>query len=291
MSNDQFRQQFLENQRLATLYVSTWTEIHVPKSESILEIGAPRPLCESRKKWIDAICPLTEAPGYDRACWARVQERPDIVVICTTWENRESLEAFRKSPEYAKYWGGLSTFGEPKETEIECTNGFLSALDRKKFVATVQVLFPYPMSAERREQVRQINGLVPRWGDQVRPRGIPGTRLPSARPISVWAAGAQAGYGEPVEKLLWFHFWNGDEAEKKWKESGMRNPIVQGIMYPPIPAEQWFDEQIKALGALEWTEEHYGEFFGVPNRFNGEPSLGRFLRNGILPAHLFRDRT
>lgn len=100
MSSDQFRQQFLENQRLAALFVSTWTEIHVPESESIFEIGAPRPLCESRKKWIDAICPLTEAPGYDRACWARVQERPDIVVICTSrcpshnplWPSSDTLQ-------------------------------------------------------------------------------------------------------------------------------------------------------------------------------------------------------
>ncbi|EKG13602.1 Antibiotic biosynthesis monooxygenase [Macrophomina phaseolina MS6] len=291
MSNDQFHKQFLENQRLAALSVSTWTEIHAPESESIFEIGSHLPPCGSRKKWIDAICPLTEAPGYEEARWARVQERPDIVVICTTWKNREALETFRKSPEYAKYWSGLSTFGEPKETVIECTNGFLSALHQRKFVATVQVLFPYPMSAERREQVRQINGLVPQWADRVRPRGIPSMGPPSAPPISVWAAGAQARDGEPVEKLLWFHFWNGAEAEKKWKESGMRNPIVQGIMYPPIPAEQWFDEQVKALGALEWTEEHYGEFCGVPKRFNGEPTFGRFLRNGKLPAHLFRDQT
>lgn len=69
---------------IATMpHVCTWIEFRPPESELLFEINNEHPAHPSRQKWIDAICPLVEAPGFYNACWSRIRERPDTVVLCT----------------------------------------------------------------------------------------------------------------------------------------------------------------------------------------------------------------
>lgn len=47
-----------------------------------------------------------------------------------------------------------------------------------------------------------------------------------------------------------------------------------------LPPEEYFDKSIRKFGAVECTQEHHVKFRDMPTVFNGEPSIGRFVRNG-----------
>lgn len=52
--------------------ITVWTEFRVPLREELDNDG-----------WTGQFQPLVQAPGHIETAWARIQERPDIVLLVT----------------------------------------------------------------------------------------------------------------------------------------------------------------------------------------------------------------
>ncbi|OJD30799.1 antibiotic biosynthesis monooxygenase [Diplodia corticola] len=274
--------------------ICTWTEFRVPESEPIFEINNHYAPSEARQKWINVIAPLAEATGFEVACWSRIKERPDTIALCARWASREALQSFRVSPEHAAYMQGISAFGPPLELGFDSMGSSIIYLTNHPWVSLLRIVFPHPLSAERRKKVRMLNGLIGSGG-----RG-PLTQydLPWFESHITWACGdpwtkterdeeekeANGTEGTNETTLFWFHSWRSFDHEDEYKRTYTKRFYREETGTQQLPPEEWFDKSVRELGAVEWSQEHYFGFKYVPRVFNGEPSCGRFVRNGKIIA-------
>lgn len=154
----------------------------------------------------------------------------------------------------------------------------------RKWVFLLRITFPQQLSEVQREKVRMLNGLYIGAGV------APGAKYewPWFQDHIAWAS-KEEGHGEEsteggTETLFWFHSWANFEREEDWKRTGPKYFYSEELGKQHLPPEEYFDKSIRRLGAVEWRQEHYFEFKHMPRVFNGEPTIGRFLRNGKVIA-------
>lgn len=140
----------------------------------------------------------------------------------------------------------------------------------------LRVLLPYPVDSEQRERVSRLNGLIN--DNRMQPMPWRKEYQPWQALLNpVWALSPQLRNGESMEMMFWFHSWTSPEEEEKYKSTPRKN-YADG--FGEILPQERFDRQVGELGASEWQEEHFQGFKRIEKRFNGEPTNGRFIRNG-----------
>ncbi|OMP82714.1 hypothetical protein BK809_0000903 [Diplodia seriata] len=253
-----------------------WIEFRVPESEPIFETGNEFAPNEARQKWVDTVCPLTEASGFEGACWSRFRDDPERVALCVRWASREALEAFKESPGYDRYWKGISAFSKPEETELEGRCHPVHYLTGARYPSLLRVPFPHPVDPEKHEKILRLNGFI----NDNRMLPMPWRRQHQpwqGAPSLVWALSPQMRNGKLMDMAFWFHSWSSPEEEEKYKTTPGKN--YSDGFGEVLPRER-LDRKLREFGASEWQEEHFQAFKRIPKRFNGEPTNGRFMRNG-----------
>ncbi|EKG19735.1 Antibiotic biosynthesis monooxygenase [Macrophomina phaseolina MS6] len=270
-----------ENQKNAVARpIFTWTRFRVPETEPIFEIDYRYPPSEERQKWADAICPLTEAPGFQRASWARIKETPDTVVLGVDWSSLDELESFKASPSYTRYYVAISTFSEPEEIVMKRSGTSIATMLRNELcLSMVRVHFTHPTNDAHRANVAELSGL--RSPLPIMPKCFTHRELPDVacrivvRPV--WALSPTKRMdGLFVDTMLWFHIWASPEREDQFKRETRHHYGEDGIDF--LLPEEWLNRKLSSLGALDWSEEHFQPFIRIEKRFNGEPKYGPFRR-------------
>lgn len=154
----------------------------------------------------------------------------------------------------------------------------MNYLINHRHVSLVLVVFPRSAGSEEQERIQMLNSLVQGYGC------APGTEydLQWRELQYMWASRSETG--ERSDMLFWFHSWVSSEKEEEYKRTSTRRSFRKSTDEEWLSLEEWFDRSLKDLGAVEWGQEHWDRFKMVPRVFVGEPTIGRFVRNGTVVA-------
>ncbi|KAJ5197156.1 Dimeric alpha-beta barrel [Penicillium cf. viridicatum] len=225
-----------------------WTEFQVSKG---LELDI---------EWAGHFQPLLRAPGHEGSGYARVQKRPDTILLVTAWERASDMRAFTASPSAQLYRENLEARGiramSSRKTFSRRSSDYVGprwfdALTRS-YVELFWIYFSTPVTDTQKTRISDSIGI------REPPVGIGGVRhgvkrLQTRWPLKIWAIGTEHVHGQEAQLMLWPHFWTDAESAEyrhvgKYSNSGHLRWHARTLL-------EKFGDELESLGALEWKEE------------------------------------
>ncbi|CAG8121146.1 unnamed protein product [Penicillium salamii] len=228
--------------------ILTWAEFQVCKG---LELDT---------EWAGHFQPLLGAPGHEGSGYARVQERPDTILLVTAWERASDMRAFMASPSAQLYRENLEargiratsyreTFWHKKSDYVgpSLFEGFTCS-----YVELFWIYFSTPVTDIQKTQMKDLIGIrEPAVGIGGNRHGI--KRLQTDHALKIWAIGTEIVHGQEAQLLLWPHFW-ADAESAEYRHVG-KYSNRGNLMWDARTLLDKFGDKLESVGALEWKEE------------------------------------
>ncbi|KAJ5159492.1 uncharacterized protein N7482_006496 [Penicillium canariense] len=238
--------------KVRDLEIIVWTELRVPPSEEL-----------DTHQWTGHFQPLVQASGHHTSLWARIRERPNIVLLVTLWKSQADLRNFTVSPCAQIFWENLAGRGVSRLASHETIyrdNWFTSL--QHSFIQLFWVYFPAPVDEAQLARISdpKKRGLRP----PATGPGIPLSHRPARHiPAQEWATQTEFLHDQEVQLMLWPHFW-GDEKKAEWRNGPtfLMIPGTACVMGTQTRMEA-FRTLLEELGSIEWKEE-FCEFEQLP---------------------------
>ncbi|KAJ5216406.1 uncharacterized protein N7498_002813, partial [Penicillium cinerascens] len=204
-------------------------------------------------QWAQHFQPVVQHPAHRGSVWAKVQERPNTVILVTLWQTTSALRDFLVSPSAQLYWENLAARGILPIASYEVVYGwedwfnFLST----SFVQLFSVYFSAPMTEVQRAQISQLKGIRP----PIMGFSIPHRELDQSRlSVQLWATQTESRYGQEVQLMLWPHFW---QSEKKAEYRNSYTDIIEyGCVVGYRTMIEDFGAKLEEVGPVKWKEEY-----------------------------------
>lgn len=195
------------------------------------------------------------------------------VLTATGWRSSEHLEAFASSAEGRTYESELTGTCQ----SVQCTMHVVfpgsnmliyqhALMDSAAEIHTIE--YPKGHRESIAEEFRAVLGMA----DKVQVGGIRGPsreqiekRCYNGRPLSGWVV-RRTPDETTIDQAVCIHAWLSPERERQYKEtktrtmSGLAPGVIQeedGADERVWPIEEFFEEQLRRLGALRITKEHF----------------------------------
>ncbi|CDM35119.1 unnamed protein product [Penicillium roqueforti FM164] len=225
-----------------------WTEFQVSKG---LELDT---------EWAGHFQPLLRAPGHEGSGYARVQERPDTILLVTAWERASDMRAFMASPSAQLYRENLEARGiratSSRETFSQRSSDYVGPSWFDALTCSyVELFWIYFLTPVTDAQKTQISDLI---GIREPAAGIGGVRHGVKRrqtdlPLKIWAIGTELVHGQEAQLMLWPHFWT-DAKSAEYRHVGKYSNSGY-LMWDARTLLEKFVDKLESVGALEWKEE------------------------------------
>ncbi|RHZ63540.1 hypothetical protein CDV55_102337 [Aspergillus turcosus] len=225
--------------------VTVWTQFHVPRGEEL-----------NITEWNQTFQPLVQAAGHVESVWARIQEHPDTVLLVSLWKTTSALRGFTASPSAQLYWESLAARAIiPLQSHEFDPRGHIPVWFnclKSSFVQLFWVYFPAPLTQDKQSEILKVRGMRPPAMGPGMPRKM---LLQTRTPIQLWAHETEILHGKKVQLMLWPHFWRNAEKAKFYRDS-YTDIIVDHVIVGYRTNIEDFEAKLKAIGPVEWREEH-----------------------------------
>ncbi|GIC86413.1 uncharacterized protein Aud_002784 [Aspergillus udagawae] len=241
--------------------ITVWTEFQVPHGEEL-----------NITEWNQLFQPLVQAAGHVESVWARILERPDIVLLASLWKTASALRGFTASLSAQLHWESLAARAiVPLGSHEFDPRGHIPVwFDylRSSYVQLFWVYLPAPVTRDKQSEILQLPGIVPAaFGP-----GVPRTMLfQKRRPMQIWAHETETLHGKEVQLMLWPHFWQSAEKAKIYRDFHI-DIIVHHVVVGRRTITEDFQAKLEALGPTEWREGHCGSSGGGGGSGSGSGS-------------------
>ncbi|KAI9039701.1 cytochrome P450 [Aspergillus affinis] len=239
--------------------IVVWTELDVPQGEEL-----------DSAQWTRYFEPMIQAPGYENSAWARIKQRPNMIMLVTLWKSTSALREFTASPSAQLYRESLAARAiipmAYHEVVIYGILNWFGALSRS-YVQLFWVYFPAPVTDDQRKRVSKMPGICP----PAMGPGVPRSRLPQTRlPQQLWTTPTDWRHGQEVELMFWPHFWQNEE-KAEFRHTPTSIVVDHRIVGTRTRMEE-FSAELEAVGPVEWKED-FSTIFGLSFRWLRAPNL------------------